>query len=609
MSSTSTIIKPVCQKAHRGNVRYHCKTKKHAAREVVRRFGSCFITKAGLLHRKIEKLATPEFAMVLFGIQRLKEITPSFSYPRLKTNEGTSVLKRISLLGFFIAVGIALTAYMFTSKNTVEEGFVSSEPGGAVDLMTDPSTELPENNFASAQPIQQNNLDDRGTDKSEVTPLTQEQIEAEQNERDAATKRFAELPAEEKYQERLSSLEKLIKSEALDINSQVALTRAPPSRRDLIEAQKTAAERELNVNGMTIDIAQQPKISEDRVIVYVEPKNQSLLNELSSIGGVKSVAPIFSGQPVAVAPGRRNPANWYEISLSASPGKVKQLVSALNSFDEVGVAEPAYERSFRASAPTSASINDPLVADQWHLDTAKIKQAWQYLESQGLPAGGDSLTIAVIDSGVDYTHPDLQSNMWKNQQEIAGNGLDDDNNGYVDDIYGVSVLGESYSHSGDPMDDHGHGTHIAGIIAASGANDIGGVGIAYNAKIMAVKAGQYSGILTSADIAEGLLYAVDNGADIINMSFGGGGKSLVEEDALVLAFSQAVLVASAGNDSKPNLFIPSLGCFGTPTYPAAYPWVVGVMSRDENPSTGGALSKFSNWDCKAEDAVEYELGA
>ena len=154
--------------------------------------------------------------------------------------------------------------------------------------------------------------------------------------------------------------------------------------------------------------------------------------------------------------------------------------------------------------------------------------------------------------------PDLQSNMWKNQQEIAGNGLDDDNNGYVDDIHGVSVLGESYSHSGDPMDDHGHGTHIAGIIAASGANDIGGVGIAYNAKIMAVKAGQYSGILTSADIAEGLLYAVDNGADIINMSFGGGGKSLVEEDALVLAFSQAVLVASAGNDSKPNLFIPSL---------------------------------------------------
>ena len=148
------------------------------------------------------------------------------------------MLKRFSAVGFFIAIGIALTAYMLTSKNTVEEGFVSSEPGGAVDLMTDPSTELPENNFASAQPIQQNNLDDRGTDKSDAEPLTQEQIEAEQNERDAATKRFAELPAEEKYQERLSSLEKLIKSEALDINSQVALTRAPPSRRDLIEAQK-----------------------------------------------------------------------------------------------------------------------------------------------------------------------------------------------------------------------------------------------------------------------------------------------------------------------------------------------------------------------------------
>ena len=87
----------------------------------------------------------------------------------------------------------------------------------------------------------------------------------------------------------------------------------------------------------------------------------------------------------------------------------------------------------------------------------------------------------------------LAANMWVNTQEIPGNKVDDDNNGFVDDIHGVSVVSESYSHSGDPDDDHGHGTHVAGIIASTGANGVGGVGVAYNSKIMACKAAQYSG--------------------------------------------------------------------------------------------------------------------
>ena len=116
----------------------------------------------------------------------------------------------------------------------------------------------------------------------------------------------------------------------------------------------------------------------------------------------------------------------------------------------------------------------------------------------------------------------------------------------------MSVLSENYSHSGDPNDDHGHGTHVAGIITSTGGNDVGGVGVAFNSKIMAVKAAQYSGVLTTTDIAEAIYYAVDNGADVINMSFGGYGRSQLEEDALVLAYSQAVLVAAAGNDGRPN---------------------------------------------------------
>ncbi len=160
----------------------------------------------------------------------------------------------------------------------------------------------------------------------------------------------------------------------------------------------------------------------------------------------------------------------------------------------------------------------------------------------------ESITVAVIDTGVDYNHPDLAANMWVNTQEIPDNGVDDDNNGFVDDIHGAAVVSESFSHSGDPDDDHGHGTHVAGIIASTGANGVGGVGVAFNSKIMAIKAAQYSGVLTTADIAEGIYYAVDNGADVINMSFGGYGRSQVEEDALALAYSQAVLVAAAGND-------------------------------------------------------------
>ena len=246
--------------------------------------------------------------------------------------------------------------------------------------------------------------------------------------------------------------------------------------------------------------------------------------------------------------------------------------------------------------------------DQWHLDAAKIKEAWAYLEENDLPAGGDeSIVVAVIDTGVDYNHPDLSANMWVNTQEIPGNGVDDDDNGFVDDIHGAAVVSESFSHSGDPDDDHGHGTHVAGIIASTGANGVGGVGVAYNSKIMAVKAAQYSGVLTTADIAEGIYYAVDNGADVINMSFGGYGRSQVEEDALAIAYSKAVLIAAAGNDGIPNQPCPLIGA---PMYPAAHPWVVGVMARNKSPNTRGSyLAGFSNRECILKNGLEYELQA
>jgi len=299
----------------------------------------------------------------------------------------------------------------------------------------------------------------------------------------------------------------------------------------------------------------------------------------------------------------RDLSGWQQIELSAPASRIKSIVSALKSFDGVSEAEPVYERKISITGPLVSDLDDPKMDDQWHLEAAKVKEAWAYLESKGLPGGGDdSIVVAVIDTGVDYNHPDLKANMWVNTQEIPGNNVDDDNNGFVDDIHGAAVVSESYSHSGDPDDDHGHGTHVAGIIASTGANGIGGVGVAYNSKIMAIKAAQYSGVLTTADIAEGIYYAVDNGADVINMSFGGYGRSQVEEDALAVAYSKAVLVAAAGNDGMANQPCPVLG---SPLYPAAHAWVIGVMAS----TPSGGRAKFSNKECILRNTLEYELMA
>ena len=152
------------------------------------------------------------------------------------------------------------------------------------------------------------------------------------------------------------------------------------------------------------------------------------------------------------------------------------------------------------------------------------------------------MVVAVIDTGVDYEHEDLKDNIWVNTKEIPDNGYDDDGNGYVDDYYGVDIV----AGVGNGGDTHGHGTHVAGIIAARN-NNVGVLGIAYNVKIMPVKAAMHSGTLNQSDIAKAVLYAYNNGAEVINMSFGGSACSIAVQDALATAYTRCVLVASAGN--------------------------------------------------------------
>ena len=203
-----------------------------------------------------------------------------------------------------------------------------------------------------------------------------------------------------------------------------------------------------------------------------------------------------------------NNTAWYEASIGSNLD-ILSVVNSVRQLDNVLVADYNYIYQTDDIISSAVAMNDisenPLSTDQWYLEAYGISDAWTWLTDNGYDAGGSSsVVVAVIDTGVDYTHKDLAANMWVNTDEIPGNNIDDDDNGYVDDIYGANVVSDDRFENGNPMDDHGHGTHVAGVIAAEN-NKEGTVGIAYNTKIMAVKAGQASGYFMQTDIAEAIL--------------------------------------------------------------------------------------------------------
>lgn len=293
-------------------------------------------------------------------------------------------------------------------------------------------------------------------------------------------------------------------------------------------------------------------------------------------------------------------SKWYKITLANG-----EAVSAVEYLKGTGLFENVEYDYIMKSDATVSSVDvssNPDSATQTYLETHGIKDLWNYQSEHGSTAGGNSdVIVAVIDSGVDYNHPDLKNNIWVNSSEIPDNRIDDDNNGYVDDYYGWDFVGND----NNPMDDNGHGTHVAGIVAAEN-NNIGSVGVAYNCKVMCLKAAQSSGYLNNSDIAEAVQYAYMNGASVINMSFGGSSVSLVVEETLESAYNQCVLVASAGNDSLCNNLEHNKEHDVGILYPAALTYVIGVMSCD---ASGNSVSSFSNYDHTAHDTVEYEVYA
>lgn len=283
--------------------------------------------------------------------------------------------------------------------------------------------------------------------------------------------------------------------------------------------------------------------------------------------------------------------------LTTDSDDVWSVVDMVNDTGDVLIAEPEYiYKTCEASVP-SAEKNEGM-SKEWYLKDQNIENIWSDTTTYG-NTSGEGVVVAVIDTGVDYNHVDLKDNIWMNTAELLGaEGVDDDGNGYVDDIYGINMI----SNSSDPMDDNGHGTHVAGIIAMSN-NETGGVGIAYKSQIMSIKAGGSDGSFNSSDIAKAITYAYKNGADVINMSFGSYGHSAIIEGALQDAYSSCVLVAAAGNDSYPTLDAPTM--LKGNMYPAAYSYVIGVMAYDSD----NKLAAFSNWDYIPNYGAEYEVTA
>lgn len=228
--------------------------------------------------------------------------------------------------------------------------------------------------------------------------------------------------------------------------------------------------------------------------------------------------------------------------------------------------------------------NDSMYALQYGHSLMESKAAWD------VSTGSDSLIAVIVDTGIDYNHGDLQSNMWVNPSEVPNNGIDDDKNGYVDDIYGVNTI----TNSGNPLDDNGHGTHVAGIIGAVGNNARGVVGVNWKVKLAAAKFLSGSGSGSAANAIKAVNYATElkkAGHKVIatNNSWGGGASSIPLGNAIIAAAQAGVLfIAAAGNSASNNDIIPF--------YPANYqiPNIISVAST----SAGGALSSFSNFGVK-----------
>lgn len=305
-----------------------------------------------------------------------------------------------------------------------------------------------------------------------------------------------------------------------------------------------------------------------------------LLNERF---GVTSISRAFSTGTTIFS-------NLYKIKVP----KEVDVVRMAHLYSDLAIVEYA-EPNFIYQ--TFVTPNDPQYSEQWAHVNMESELAWD------IETGEPSTVIAIVDTGVDWNHPDLAANIWNNTDEIPGNELDDDNNGYIDDVRGWDFVevppelpwffqpapGEDGTErDNDPMDFDGHGTHCSGIAAAVTDNDIGIAGTCWNVQIMPSRAGYQTangmGILIDQDAAAAIEYAAQNGADVISMSWGGYSPSETIEIAIDYAYDQGVvLVGAAGNSNS-----------RAKHYPSAHDEVIAVAATTM--SDGKAyFSNYGSW--------------
>ncbi len=275
-----------------------------------------------------------------------------------------------------------------------------------------------------------------------------------------------------------------------------------------------------------------------------------------------------------------------------------------NMSDLVQYAEPNFEIEAspmldlkpvpvsKAGSGLREGPNDPMFAEQWALNNTgqnggKQKADIDVLKAWQKTKGSRKVVVAVLDSGVDYTHQDLVANMWMRPDNIPA--YKDDELGAVNDLHGFNAV----DNARDPMDDNGHGTHCAGVIGAEGDNEEGIAGINWEVEIMPLKFLGRGGFGTTKDAIEAINYAIERkragvNVRVINASWGSTARSQALEDAIRAANEEGILfVAAAGNDGSSN--------DSRPHYPSSYPNVVSVAASDRN----DIMASFSNFGLKS----------
>jgi subtilisin family serine protease len=288
-----------------------------------------------------------------------------------------------------------------------------------------------------------------------------------------------------------------------------------------------------------------------------------------------------------------------EFLLDVPQGRTfEQVQSALKGIRGFQSVEPNLVFQLQATTP-----NDPLFGYEYGLNNTgstplgastadadvDAPEAWDITTGA---TGGADVVVGVVDSGVDYTHPDLAPNMWRNPGEVPDDGIDNDADGYVDDVYGINA----YANNGNPMDDMGHGTHVAGTIAAAANNNEGVAGVAWNAKIMALKFICADGSGSTADAIECLNYAVtmrNRGVNIrlTSNSWGGGGFETALRDAITRTSKAGMLFVVASGNGGADGVGDNNDAYAS--YPSNYnvPNIVAVAATDRNDQLAG----FSNY--------------